>query len=199
MKIGYYNKILHILILYQSPYFTINIKNEKSDLGLLWEWNWVRKRGEVPLVPAKSTGGTCRAVPGVVLNTYFLKKLNRYPSKNKQYLRPSYAWQKPHLSLRASLTDPQLGLQGSKLWPPGFNFWPPMDLQINPDNIAGGSKTCNDLLTSMGHLPAALLVSTNFLQHTLNRTTKNTLEMWWKRIQNGLMCWNMLIAWIVCF
>ncbi|KAA1139073.1 hypothetical protein PGTUg99_035478 [Puccinia graminis f. sp. tritici] len=40
------------------------------------------------MVPAKSTAGTRREVPGAVLGTYFLKQFNRYPSTNKQSLYP---------------------------------------------------------------------------------------------------------------
>jgi hypothetical protein len=64
-------KIPHILIFYSSPYFTINMKNEKSDLTTL---------GVKPSEKGReSTAGTRREMPGAVLVTYFLKKNQQVP------------------------------------------------------------------------------------------------------------------------
>jgi hypothetical protein len=70
MKIDYYHKNLHILDFYQSLHFTINMKKEKSDLGLSG------KEGE----------STRREVQVLVLGTYFLEKCNRHPNTNKHSL-----------------------------------------------------------------------------------------------------------------
>jgi hypothetical protein len=43
----------------------------------------VRKRGEVPEVPATGTSGTPREVSGVVHGIYFLEKINRYLGVNR--------------------------------------------------------------------------------------------------------------------
>jgi hypothetical protein len=83
MKIGYYHKIPHILIFYSSPHFTRNMKNEKKLIGTTLGVKLSKKERESTTFTHQKYH---QYLPGVVLGTYFLKKINRYPSTNKQSL-----------------------------------------------------------------------------------------------------------------
>jgi hypothetical protein len=47
----------------------------------------VKKRGEVPGVPATGTAGTPWKVSGAVHGICFLEKMNKYPGPSKQSLK----------------------------------------------------------------------------------------------------------------
>jgi hypothetical protein len=50
-----------------------------------------------------------------------------------------------------------------------------MGLRIDPENIAGGSQTRNDLLTSAGHFPATIFSFLSNYHHQTSMGPLNTL------------------------